>query len=143
MKFPDLRKYFFSYLSIVFSILAMAILWLATTFPQEEVNVFPSSGDIIASLAALPLIAYFCCFGALIFEILFRHFVIKKYFPNLKAPYVFKMPKLLNIFLSSIFYILFVISTLPMLFVIFALLALTIDSVKNLLHNFLLLVLIL
>lgn len=121
MKFIDLRKYFFSYPYIIFSMLGMGILWYANTLQTADENLFPSANDVIAALAVYPFIAFFCCLIALILEILFRHFVIKKYFLNLKFSFVIKIPKVLNTFLSSIFYLLFAISTIPILFLIFGL----------------------
>lgn len=128
MKFLDFRKYFFSYFYIIFALAGMYLLWLSSTYPPPTEDEFFSDGFGPFAFGAISILAYLWCCGLLLLEILLRKFVISKRFPNLKFP--FSIPKKLNLFFSTVFYILFSISCLPLLITIIVTGAVFIDDIK-------------
>ena len=124
MKFLDLRKYFFAYLyiflgitTIVSSIAADIFLEPAPTYITHEPMPPMVRNGTYTMISTASLFLYIYCCGALIIEIFLR-FVIKKLFPNLKFPFTINITNKLNKFLSIIFYILFILGSLPILLVI-------------------------
>ena len=121
MKFFDFRKYFFSYLYIIFSYLLVRACWAYANadlpVPVDDPIITP--GLEYRFWILIYGLAYLCSIVLLVVEMLIRKFVIEKYFPKLKFPLKINLPYKLNLFLSVVFYILFSLATVPIIFVLF------------------------
>lgn len=118
MKFFDFRKYFFSYLYILFCLIFYYFYWTyqQANYPPAKENEFFSDGFGHFAIYMTALLINLWCAGLLVVEMLIRKFVIEKYFPNLKFPLKISLPQKLNLFLSVIFYVLFLLAALPLIF---------------------------
>jgi len=118
MKILDFRKYFFSYLYIIFSLLLFIAYWSynAANYPSVNENEFISEGTFHFIVVGYIFTAYLAITGLLVLEIIIRKFIVEKFFPSLEFPIKITLPKILNKILSVIFYILFAIASVPILF---------------------------
>lgn len=124
MKILDFRKYFSSYLFIIFSFITFLSIWIHEIIPSAkpiENNFTPDDlvHFVLFSIFLIGILIYILSPVLLLIEILIRKFIIEKYFPNLKFPIKLSLSKSLNKFLSMVFYILFGISTVPLLFCLY------------------------
>ena len=121
MKIFDFRKYFFSYLYIIFSILFIYENWAYAVadlpIPLDDPVIPP--GLEYRFFIFIYGLAYIASLIFLVIEMLLRKFVVEKYFPNLKFPIKISLPRKLNLFLSVVFYILFSLATVPIIIVLF------------------------
>lgn len=115
MKFPNFKKYFFAHVIVVlFYLMSVSLTWarwLNSHYPSEEYSFYGEPGTYIWSpgdpqmylgLACI-LFAWFSI-ALTVIEVLFRKFIIEKYFPNLKLPFSIKLPKWLCVTHSIFFY---------------------------------------
>ena len=119
MKFPNFKKYFFSYVTIILSSLYYLFEWKYwhTYFPPTEDDIFFQPQGMYSFFV---LIIYLCSIfsiGLLLIEILVHKYIIEKYFPKLKIPLKFKIPEIVSRVYSFIFAVLFIIATVPVLFI--------------------------
>ena len=121
MKFFDFRKYFFSYLYIIFCFVFYFLYWtyVQANYPPPKENEIISDGTFHFIAVGYFFTFYLCSTGLLVLEMLLRKFVVEKYFPNLKFPIKISLPRKLNLFLSVVFYILFSLATVPIIIVLF------------------------
>ena len=119
MKFPNFKKYFFSYVTIFFSFLFYYIgyKFINTEFPVVEDDSFFQPEGMYFFLVAISCIASFFSILLLGLEILIRKYIIEKYFPKLKISLNFKFPEIVSRVYSFIFAVLFILATVPVLFI--------------------------
>lgn len=115
MKFPNFKKYFFAHVIVVLFYIMLGsftwAIWLNSHYPSEEYSFYGEPGAYIWSpgdpqmfLGIACIICAWFVIALTIVEILFRKFVIEKYFPNLKLPFSIKLPKWLCVTHSIFFY---------------------------------------
>ena len=119
MKFPNFKKYFFSYITIILSYYYFYLEWVYnhTNFQQTEPDTFFQPEGMFSFFV---LIVFLCSFFSILLlglEILIRKYIIEKYFPKLKIPLRFKLPEIVTRVYSFIFAVLFVLATVPVLFI--------------------------
>jgi len=119
MKFPNFKKYFFSYITIVLSYYYFYLEWIYshTSFPQTEPDTFFQSEGMFSFFV---LIIFLCSFFSILLlglEIIIKKFIIEKYFPKLKISLRFKFPEIVSRIYSYIFTVLFILATVPVLFI--------------------------
>ena len=119
MKFPNFKKYFFSYITIILSSLYYFFEWkyCHTYFSPTEDDIFFQPQGMFSFFV---LIIFLCSsFSILLLglEILIRKYIIEKYFPKLKISLKFKFPKIVSRSYSFIFAVLFTLATVPVLLI--------------------------
>ena len=119
MKFPNLKKYFFSHIAVLLTYVCLYLIikLVNTKFPEAKPDdllpPYTSQSLFILLIAAFITLAILIT----IVEILFRKFVIEKYFPNFKLKFEFKIPKFICVIHSIIFYFGFFLASVIALFI--------------------------
>ncbi len=119
MKFPNFKKYFFAHIIVILFYLMLVFFlwagWLNCHYPSEEYSFYGEPGVYILSpgdpqmyLGIACMICAWIPITLTVIEILFRKFIIEKYFPNLKLPFSIKLPKWLCVTHSIFFYLGFI-----------------------------------
>lgn len=137
MKIPDFRKYFFSYIYIIIGLSFVIFFILSLNFeppyiPNDEptnfndYRVYPFTLIMLVSLILHDFIAI-----ALLLEILLRKFIVEKFFPYFKISLKINLSHKQNYFLSILFYILFFISSLPLVITVKTLFSILINNFKS------------
>lgn len=119
MKFPNFKKYFFSYTSIILSFIYYYLEYYSgfSTFPEGDDIPIGQTREYYYLIAFLFLILSFFSILLLGLEILIRKYIIEKYFPKLKITLNFKFPEIVSRVYSFIFAVLFILTTVPVLFI--------------------------
>ena len=119
MKFPNFKKYFFSYTTIILSYYYFYLEWKYnhTNFPQTEPDTFFQPEGMFSFFVLIIFLCSFFSILLLLLEILVRKYIIKKYFPKLKISLKLKIPEIVSRVYSFIFAVLFIIATVPVLFI--------------------------
>ena len=120
MKTLDLRKFVFSYIYIILACVGIYFLLKALSYPSPKEDIFFADGTFEFFIGSLCILAYYWCCGLLLIEILLQQFVIPKLFPNFKFSIKITITRKLNIILTIIFYILFLIASIPLVITLIA-----------------------
>ena len=119
MRFPNFKKYFFSYIIIILSFIYYYFECYSyfSVFPEGEDVPIGQTREYYFLIAFLWLIISFFSIILLCLEIIIRKYIVEKYFPKLKIPLKFKIPEIVSRVYSFIFAVLFIIATVPVLFI--------------------------
>jgi len=119
MRFSNFKKYFFSYIIIILSFIYYYFECYSyfSVFPEGEDVPIGQTREYYFLIAFLWLIISFFSIILLCLEIIIRKYIVEKYFPKLKIPLKFKIPEIVSRVYSFIFAVLFIIATVPVLFI--------------------------
>ena len=119
MKFPNFKKYFFSYISIILSFIYYYFECYSyfSVFPEGDNVPICQTREYYFLLAFLFLILSFFSILLLVLEIVVHKYIIEKYFPKLKISLRFKFPEIVCRVYSFIFAVLFILAVIPILFI--------------------------
>lgn len=120
MKTLDLRKFVFSYIYIMLACIGSYFIFKGLSYPPPKDDIFFADGTFEFIIGWFCIMAYYWCCGILLIEILLRQFIIPKIFPNFKLSIKITIPRKLNIILTIIFYILFLIASIPLVITLIA-----------------------
>ena len=119
MKFPDFKRYVFAYVTIFMSCCHLYFAWryINTGVPEREMTFCFHPRCFYAYFIAISILGSIISIVLLVLEILIRKFIIIKYFPNFKFSLPITVPLIISRIYSLIFNFVFIITTIPMVFI--------------------------